>query len=78
MLLHLFPSAPSATAEEQRRHLTRLICGAFTNGQATSAAKALGFDSSQSGRSTLRQLRLLCLEHIDKVYNSSRKEAARV
>jgi hypothetical protein len=72
----LRPSAASAPAEEQRRHLTRLICGAFTNGQATSAAKALGFDPAEKGCSTRRQLRLLCLEHIDEVY-STRKEAAR-
>jgi len=76
MLLRLFPSAALASVEQQRRHLTRLICGAFTNGQATSAAKAFGFDPSQSGRSTLRQLRLPCLEHID--IDKVRKEAARV
>jgi hypothetical protein len=87
MLLRLFPSAASASVEEQHRHLTslsfvddtmpnqlkkktRLLCGAFTNGQATSAAKALGFDPAEKGRSTLRQLRLLCLEHIDKMYSS--------
>ena len=76
MLLALFPIAASASAEEQRRHLARLICGAFTNRQATAAARSLGFDPAETGRTTLRQLRLLCLEHIEKVY-SSRKEAAR-
>ena len=74
----MFPIAASAAApaEEQRRHLTRLICGAFTNRQATAAAKSLGFDSAEAGRATLRQLRLLCLEHIEKVF-SDRKEIAR-
>ena len=61
LLLSLFPITASAPAEEQRRHLTRLICGAFTNRQATAAAKSLGFDSAEAGRATLRQLRLLCL-----------------
>jgi hypothetical protein len=76
LLLSLFPIAASAPADEQRRHLARLICGAFTNRQAAAAAKSLGFDSAEAGRATLRQLRLLCLEHIDKVF-SDRKEAAR-
>ena len=76
MLLSLFPIAASASVDEQRRHLARLICGAFTNRQATAAAKSLGFDSAEAGRATLRQLRLLCLEHIEKVF-SDRKEIAR-
>jgi hypothetical protein len=76
LLLSSFPIAASAPVEEQRRHLTRLICGAFTNRQATAAAKSLGFDSAEAGRATLRQLRLLCLEHIEKVF-SDRKEIAR-
>ena len=76
LLLSLFPIAASALVEEQRRHLTRLICGAFTNRQASAAAKSLGFDSAEAGRATLRQLRLLCLEHIEKVF-SDRKEIAR-
>ena len=76
LLLSLFPIAASTPADEQRRHLARLICGAFTNRQAAAAAKSLGFDSAEAGRATLRQLRLLCLEHIDKVF-SDRKEAAR-
>ena len=77
LLISLFPIAASAPAEEQCRHLTRLICGAFTNRQATAAAaKSLGFYSAEAGRATLRQLRLLCLEHIEKVF-SDRKEIAR-
>ena len=76
LLLSLFPIAASTPADEQRRHFARLICGAFTNRQAAAAAKSLGFDSAEAGRATLRQLRLLCLEHIDKVF-SDRKEAAR-
>ena len=59
-----------------RRHLARLICGAFTNRQATAAAKSHGLDSAEAGRATLRQLRLLCLEHIETVF-SDRKEIAR-
>jgi hypothetical protein len=76
LLLSLFPIAASAPVEEQRRHLTRLICGAFTNRQATAAAKSLGFDSAEAGRATLRQLRLLCLEHIETEF-SDQKEIAR-
>ena len=77
MLLSLFPNVASAPVEEQRRHLTRLICGAFTNRQASAAAKSLGFDPAEAGRAILRQLRLLCLEHIEKMF-SDRKEIARV
>jgi hypothetical protein len=40
------------------------------------AAKSLGFDSAEAGRASLRQLRLLCLEHIEKVF-IDRKEIAR-
>jgi hypothetical protein len=76
LLVSLFPIAASAPVEEQRRHLARLICGAFTNRQATAAAKSLGFDPAEAGRATLRQLRLLCLEHIKTVF-SDRKEIAR-
>ena len=76
LLVSLFPIAASAPIKEQRHHLTRLICGAFTNRQATAAAKSLGFDSAEAGRATLRQLRLLCLEHIEKVF-SDRMEIAR-
>ena len=68
LLLSLFPIAASAPVEEQRRHLTRLICGAFTNRQASAAAKSLGFESAEASRAPLRQLRLLCLEHIEKVF----------
>ena len=77
LLLSLFPNVASAPVEEQRRHLTRLICGAFTNRQASAAAKSLGFDPAEAGRAILRQLRLLCLEHIEKMF-SDRKEIARV
>ena len=78
LLLSLFPIAASAPVEieEQRRHIARLICGAFTNRQATAAAKSLGFDPAEAGRATLRQLRLLCLEHIETVF-SDQKEIAR-
>jgi hypothetical protein len=76
LLVSLFPIAASAPAEEQLRHLARLICGAFTNRQATAAAKSLGFDSAEAGRASLRQLCLLCLEHIETVF-SDRKEIAR-
>jgi hypothetical protein len=72
----LVPHCCIGPVDEQRRHLARLICGAFTNRQAAAAAKSLGFDSAEAGRATLRQLRLLRLEHIDNVF-SDRKEAAR-
>jgi hypothetical protein len=76
LLLTLFPTAASATADEQSQHNLRLLCGAVTQSQASTAARLLGFPSAEDGRETLHQLRLLCLEHLNKFY-CSRKEAAR-
>ena len=77
LLLTLFPIAASAPADEQRRHLTRLLTGAFTRRQANAAAKSLGFATAEDGRTSLRQLRLLCLESIERVYCSWKEAASR-
>jgi ribonuclease HI len=74
-LLSLFPIAASASAQERLHHLTCLLVGAFTRRQANTAAKVIGFASAESGRPCLLQLRLLCLESIDRVYRSWKSTA---
>ncbi len=76
-LLPLFPFPPSAADQEQVRHRARTLCGAFTKSQATAAAKQLGFASAADGRPTMLQIRLLCLQHIDTLFGSLKKKAAR-
>ena len=73
----LFPCPPSVTPRELRRHRTLVSCGAFTRAQATSASRSLGFASAEDGRSTLLQMRLLCLQHIDALFRRRKEEAAR-
>ena len=68
LLLTLFPIAASASVQERLHHLTCLLVGAFTRRQANIAAKSIGFASAESGRPYLLQLRLLCLESINRVY----------
>jgi len=75
LLLSLFPIAATATAQEQLRHLTCLLVGAFTGRQASSAAKRLGFPSAEAGRPCLLQVRLQCLESIHRVYRSWKETA---
>jgi hypothetical protein len=76
-LLILFPFPASASDQEQVRHRTRTLCGAFTQSQATAAAKQLGFASATDGRPTMLQIRLLCLQHIDTLFSSLKEKAAR-
>jgi len=75
LLVSLFPIAATASEQEQLRHLTCLLVGAFTDRQATAAAKRLGFPSAEAGRSCFLQLRLLCLESIHRVYRSWKETA---
>ena len=76
LLASLFPISGTASAEEQHRHFTCLLVGAFTRRQANAAAKSAGFASGEDGRDRLLRLRLLCLEHIAKFFGRW-KEAAR-
>ena len=75
LLLALFPIVATAPAQERLRHLTCLLVGAFTRGQASAAAKRTGFPSADEGRASFLALRLLCLESIHKAFRSW-KEAA--
>ena len=76
MLLRLFPIASSAPADEQHKHFTRLLCGAFTTRHANLAAKALGFPSADDGRSTLQRIRLTCLDRVAQVFRGLKQAAA--
>jgi len=71
----LFPLSATASDEEQHRHYTCLLVGAFTRRQANAAAKSAGFASGEDGRDCLLRLRLLCLEHIARQFGRW-KEAA--
>ncbi len=75
LLQSLFPVPAAASAVERRTHLALAMCGAFSAAQATAAARTLGFQPTADGRSTLHELRLLCLERVEKLF-SSQKEAA--
>jgi hypothetical protein len=75
LLASLFPIPATASDEEQDRHFTCLLVGAFTRRQANAAAKSAGFASGDDGRDCLLRLRLLCLEHIARFFGRW-KEAA--
>ena len=75
LLASLFPISATASDDEQHRHFTCLLVGAFTRRQANAAAKSAGFASGEDGRDCLLRLRLLCLEHIAKFFGRW-KEAA--
>jgi len=75
LLASLFPIPATASDEEQHRHLTCLLVGAFTRRQANTAAKSAGFASGEDGRACLLRLRLLCLEHVARFFGRW-KEAA--
>ena len=75
LLASLFPISATASDEEQHRHFTCLLVGAFTRRQANAAAKLAGFASGEDGRDCLLQLRLQCLEHIARLFGRW-KEAA--
>jgi len=76
MLLRLFPIASSAPADEQHKHFTRLLCGAFSARHANLAAKALGFPTADDGRLTLQRIRLTCLDRVAQVFRSLKQVAA--
>ena len=73
MLLSLFPFTTSTCAADLHRHLTRLVCGAFTQSQAAIASKLMGFDSIDEDRHTLVRMRLLCLQHLDTLFSGLKK-----
>jgi hypothetical protein len=75
LLASLFPVCATASEEEQQRHFTGPLVGAFTRRQANAAVKFAGFASSEDGHACLLRLRLLCLEQIAKVFGRW-KEAA--
>ena len=75
LLVSLFPISATASDEEQHRHFTCLLVGAFTRRQANAAAKLAGFASGEDGRACLLRLRLRCLEHIARFFGRW-KEAA--
>jgi len=72
MQLRLLPTA-STPADEQHKHFTRLLCGAFTTRHANLAAKALGFPSADDGRLTLQRIRLVCLDRVAPVFRWLRR-----
>jgi hypothetical protein len=76
MLLRLFPIASSAPADEQHKHFTRLLCGAFSARHANLAAKALGFPTADDGGLTLQRIRLTCLDRVAQVFRSLKQVAA--
>ena len=73
LLQSLFPGPATASAVERRTHLALAMCGAFSAAQATSAARTLRFQPTADGRSTLHDLRLLCLERVEKLFSSQKK-----
>jgi hypothetical protein len=75
LLASLFPISETASDDEQHRHFTCLLVGAFTRRQANAASKSAGFASGDDGRDCLLRLRLLCLEHIARFFGRW-KEAA--
>lgn len=71
LLLNLFPSPQSASADEQHRHLTAVMCGLFTAVEGKAAARALGFEPlahAELARTTITRFRLLCLDSISRLY----------
>ena len=68
LLLSLFPLPAVASLDEQQRHFTNLLVGAFTHRQANAAAKFAGFASGEDGRASMLQLRLRCLEHVEQSF----------
>ena len=65
----LFPLSVIATVDEVTLHPSRCLIGAYTHRECTSAAKTLGINDLEEGRSILTQLRLISLDHIDTLYS---------
>jgi hypothetical protein len=74
MILNLWATVGGIRISNLFLLMNRMICGAFTRSQGTSASRLLGFASAQDGIPTLLELRLLCLNHIDTLF-SGLKEA---
>jgi ribonuclease HI len=73
LLLALFPPGVVAAGADplahRDRHLTLCMLGAFTPAESSAAAKSLGLAPCPSDAlRAMRDLRLLCLESIDKIY----------
>ena len=76
--------AASLSADEQRKYLTLLLCGAFTSRQLTLASKSLGFvpdsvpsphsPSARDARSCFVRLRLLCLDGIQTFFHAHKEQ----
>ena len=75
-LLSIFPCPALIPSLEHTQHLIRMLCGAFTRSQSTSASRLLGFASAEDGKLTLLQMRLLCLKHIDTLFCGLKQAAA--
>ena len=76
ILLSLCPTSAAASAANQPRHLTYVMCGVLTTTQVNAAVRTLGFtdplDVTQ-GQRAVRALQLLCLDHVRQVY-ATRKD----
>lgn len=72
LLLALFPLPDAAGVDpalQRHRHLALCSLGAFSAAQATAAATLLGLEPQpKAARCALHDLRLLCLESIEKAY----------
>jgi hypothetical protein len=71
LLLSLFPPSASASVEEDlvSDHTARCLIGAFTQAECMAAIRSLRIKDLKDGRSAFHQLRLLCLDHIEKLYS---------
>jgi hypothetical protein len=69
LLLSLFPPSASASVEEVSDHTARCLIGAFTQAECMAAIRTLRIKDLKDGRSAFHQLRLLCLDHIEKFYS---------
>ena len=73
----LLPSSalvPAGAVDERWLHNTLSMVGAFTLGNSNASAKRIGFNDVVEGRDVMIALRLLCLDHINTLYNK-KKEA---
>jgi len=79
-ILALFPLPAGASEAEERRHITRAMCGAFTDSQARSAARTLGLDPLEATDpktdSFFVKFRLQCIEHIHAHFQDLKSHVA--
>jgi hypothetical protein len=69
LLLSLFAPSASASVEEVSDHTARCLIGAFTQAECMATIRTLRIKDLKDGRSAFHQLRLLCLDHIEKFYS---------